>query len=472
MSTDNQPFTTHSVRDVCFDRELIERYGGRGPRYTSYPTALQFSDDFTVREYREQAAFSNRNPRPLSLYVHIPFCQSLCYYCGCNKVVTRNKDRIQSYLDHLYREVGMQAALFDSGRTVRQLHFGGGTPTYLSDSQLNELMATLRRHFALDTSDEREFSIEVDPRSVHGDSMAILAELGFNRLSLGIQDFDPAVQQAVNRVQSAADIATLVAQSRQSGFKSLSFDLIYGLPHQSVASFDRTLDQVIEMRPGRLAVYNYAHLPARFKGQRMIREQDLPDPSTRLEILHHTIDRLADAGYCYIGMDHFALPDDDLVKAQENGSLQRNFQGYSTHGNSDLVGLGASSIGSIGHSFAQNAITTGEYERLIDEGRLPICRGLEVDSDDRIRAAAIQELMCHDTFDFMRFGQAHGIDFADYFAPELSRLAPLAEDGLISLGRDSIRIEPKGRLLLRSVAMVFDRHLPDLSQDRRFSRAI
>lgn len=472
MNTQDQHFNSHPARDVCFDAELIERYGGRGPRYTSYPTALQFSESFTPVHYCEQAALSNREPRPLSLYVHIPFCKSLCYYCGCTKVVTRNQDRIQNYLEHLYQEIQMQAALFDQSRVVQQLHFGGGTPTYLSDSQLRDLMTQLRSGFDLDKSNSREFSIEVDPRSVHNRSIELLADLGFNRLSLGIQDFDPAVQVAVNRVQSANDVAAIVEEARQHGFQSISFDLIYGLPHQSVASFDRTLEQVIAMRPGRLAVYNYAHLPGRFKGQRMINDEDLPNPTTKLDILHHTIDKLGAAGYCYIGMDHFALPEDELVKAQENGSLQRNFQGYSTHGNCDLIGLGASAIGSIGTAFAQNAITTGEYESLIGSGRLAIKKGVEIDADDRLRAAVIQELMCHDHFDFEHFGSAHQINFTEYFAGEMTQLKPLATDGLISLEQNCIRIAPKGRLLLRSIAMVFDRHLPAANNDKRFSRTI
>ncbi|NNF15698.1 MAG: oxygen-independent coproporphyrinogen III oxidase [Gammaproteobacteria bacterium] len=464
--------TRHPVGDVCFDGELIKRYDGRGPRYTSYPTALQFTESFTPEDYHCQAANSNQERRPLSLYVHIPFCQSLCYYCGCNKIVTRNKQRIQSYLQHLYQEIGMQSALFDKDRVVEQLHFGGGTPTYLDDPQLIELMAQLRDHFDLETGDNREFSIEVDPRSVHDDSIRLLAELGFNRLSLGIQDFDPVVQKAVNRIQTVSDVAAIVSDARQYDFQSISFDLIYGLPLQSVASFDRTLNHVIAMRPERLAIYNYAHLPARFKGQRMIRDEDIPAPSTKLEILHHTIDKLVASGYCYIGMDHFALPEDELVKAQKNGTLQRNFQGYSTHSDCDLIALGASAIGNIGNAFAQNATSTPEYEKLISSGQLAIKKGIEIDADDRVRAAVIQELMCHDHLDFNEFGNAHQIDFGTYFATELSRLVPLANDGLIALEADNLRITARGRLLLRSIAMIFDRYLTTTDNDKRFSRAI
>ncbi len=475
-----QPFTIHPASDVCFDPELIERYGGRGPRYTSYPTALQLNEGFTADDYRAQAAISNREARPLSLYVHIPFCESLCYYCGCNKVVTRNRARIQRYLEHLHREIAMQSALFDAGRVVQQLHFGGGTPTYLGEGQLVDLMAALARCFNLEFGAEREFSIEVDPRSVHGESVGMLADLGFNRLSLGIQDFEPAVQIAVNRLQTVDQVTSIVCEARQYGFRSISFDLIYGLPHQSVAGFDRTLDRVIELRPDRLAIYNYAHLPARFKGQRMIKDEDLPSQATKLEILQHTIEKLASADYCYIGMDHFALAEDDLVLAQKDGTLQRNFQGYSTHGDCDLVGLGASAIGSIAHAFAQNAVSTPEYEALIGSGRLAIQKGIEIDDDDRVRARVIQELMCHGGLDYRRFGNVGGRRFEDYFATELVNLRPLADDGLLRLGPDGIRITPKGRLLLRSVAMVFDRYLAasggsnvrERSGDNRYSRAI
>jgi len=458
--------------EVCFDQALIRRYGGRGPRYTSYPTALQFGESFTADDYRRHARASNTSGRPLSLYVHIPFCKTLCYYCACNKIVTRNKERVQKYLRQLDREIDMQSALFDRIRKVEQLHFGGGTPTYLDETALRALMSHLRNAFAFEESDAREFSIEVDPRTVDSNMIAVLAELGFNRLSLGIQDFDERVQTAVNRLQSADDVDGLVWDARDNGFKSVSFDLIYGLPHQSVASFDRTLDMVLEMRPDRLAIYNYAHLPERFKGQRMINDADIPQPETRLEILHHTIDKLAASEYVYIGMDHFALPEDDLVSAQENGTLQRNFQGYSTHGNCDLVALGVSAIGSIGNVFSQNTVSTIEYETLLHEGHLPIRRGIEVDPDDLVRADVIKQLMCYDRLAFAEFGEAHDIDFTAYFEDEIGWLQPLADDGLIELDDDGILITSKGKLLLRSIAMVFDRHLDRRENDGRFSKAI
>lgn len=457
---------------VCFDQGLVERYGGRGPRYTSYPTALQFDEEFTAARYEKAARLSNQSGRPLSIYVHIPFCPALCYYCACNKIVTRNAERIERYLDRLYREIELQATLFDHGRLVEQLHFGGGTPTYLSNEQLCELMTHLAGAFSLDTSERHEFSIEADPRTVDEVSLRILADLGFNRLSLGIQDFAPDVQKAVNRIQTAAEVGALVDHARSDGFESISFDLIYGLPHQTVESFDQTLNEVIQMRPDRLAVYNYAHLPDRFRGQRMIREQDLPLPATKLKILQHTIEKLTDAGYLYIGMDHFALPEDELVRAQRNGTLQRNFQGYSTHRDCDLIGLGVSAIGSIGNTYAQNATTTREYGSLIGAGRLPISRGIAVDADDQLRAKVIQELMCHDQLVFADFDSKNHIDFVRYFAAELARLAPLAGDGLVLLEPEGIQITPKGRLLLRSIAMTFDRYLADDLNNGRFSKAI
>ena len=457
---------------VCFDTDLIVRYGGRGPRYTSYPTALQFSEDLTADDYRKNALASNASGVPLSLYVHIPFCHTLCYYCGCNKIITRNQERVDRYIEMLYREIDMQSELFDKSRKIEQLHFGGGTPTYLDKEQLDDLMAKLRSAFTFDESDNREFSIEVDPRTVDEDGIRHLAELGFNRLSLGIQDFDPVVQEAVNRAQTTDDVFGLVLAARDSGFESISFDLIYGLPHQTVESFDTTLELVIGMRPDRLAVYNYAHLPRRFKGQRMINDDDIPSPEVKLDILHRTIDSLCGSGYEYIGMDHFALPEDELVLARKNGTLQRNFQGYSTHRDCDLVALGVSAIGSIGNVFAQSSVTTMEYETLIGNGQLPIRKGIAVDDDDLLRADVIQALMCYDELSFEAFGAKHDIDFVQYFASEIERLQPLADDDLIELDQSGIVITQKGRLLLRSIAMVFDRYIDQTQNDNRFSKAI
>ncbi len=459
-------------RRVVFDPALIQRYGGRGPRYTSYPTALQFSDALTEAEYREHVATSNDRGAPLSLYVHVPFCKTLCYYCGCNKIVTRNQARIDRYLEMLHREISLQAGLFDSSRKTEQLHFGGGTPTYLDHQRLTLLMNALDDAFHFETSERREFSIEVDPRTIAHGTMHELVDLGFNRISLGIQDFDEDVQRAINREQTRDDIHHLVNDARSHGVDSISFDLIYGLPRQSVASFDETLEIVLGMQPDRLAVYNYAHLPQRFKGQRMIRDEELPSAETKLEILHHTIDKLMDAGHVYVGMDHFALPDDELVLAREDGTLQRNFQGYSTHGACDLIGLGASSISSIGNMYAQNVVTTMEYEARLEQHRLALAKGIVVDDDDQLRADVIQGLMCFDRLSFADFKDRHGVEFGDYFSREIGRLAPLARDGLVELDSGAITITPAGRLLLRSIAMVFDRYLASQADDQRFSRAI
>jgi oxygen-independent coproporphyrinogen-3 oxidase len=457
---------------VRFDADLISRYDGRGPRYTSYPTAPQFLDTFSADDYRNFALQSNRSQRPLSLYVHIPFCRSLCYYCGCNKIVTRNQQRISQYIDNLHLEIDMQAELFSDSRRVEQLHFGGGTPTYLADGQMAGLMDKLADRFGFADPDSREFSIEVDPRTVTEASIRFLANLGFNRLSLGIQDFDSAVQIAVNREQSESDIAHLLRTARTVGFKSISFDLIYGLPLQTTAGFDRTLGKVIAMRPDRLAVYNYAHLPDRFKGQRMIPDDQIPAPETKLELLRLTIDRLCSAGYRYVGMDHFALPDDDLVQARHKRTLQRNFQGYSTHRQCDLIGLGVSSISHVGNSYSQNAITTMEYEALIENGQIPVRRGIAVDDDDVIRANVIQALMCYDRLDFADFEKQYGVSIIDYFVDEIARLTPLIKDKLVRLSDDGINVTPRGRMLMRNIAMIFDRHLGPAAIAERFSKAI
>jgi oxygen-independent coproporphyrinogen-3 oxidase len=460
--------------DVCFDLDLITRYGGTGPRYTSYPTALQFTDTFTAEDHKEFASQSNQLPipRPLSVYVHIPFCQTLCYYCGCTKIVTRNEQRVTDYLRSLYREIELQAALFDKDRVVEQLHFGGGTPTYLAEEQLREVMRRLSANFDLQKTPDREFSIEIDPRTVDLNAIDTLAELGFNRLSMGIQDFDPQVQKAVNRIQSEESVRELTEKSRAAGFESISFDLIYGLPGQTVESFSRTLDTVIDLAPDRIAVYNYAHLPQRFKGQRMIKSEEIPSPDVKLDILNSSISKLIDARYEYIGMDHFALPDDELAVAQRTGELQRNFQGYSTHRSCDLIGLGISSISHIGDSFSQNVVGTASYAEILAQGKLPIQRGLVLNDDDRLRGAVIQQMMCFGYIDFDYFSQKFNIDFTEYFAAELQRLKPLEEDNLITTNTRRVDITTRGRLLLRTVARVFDIYSGDQSLSQRFSQTI
>ena len=444
-----------------FERDLVRKYDVTGPRYTSYPSALQFSEQVDSQAYREAAAASNEDmvPKPLSLYVHVPFCRVVCFYCGCNKVITANYSRAQAYVARLKREITSQAALFDSDRQVEQLHFGGGTPTYLNGDDLVNVVSALSEAFPMDRSSRREFSIEIDPRTCDTDKVALLAELGFNRMSLGVQDFDPDVQKAVNRIQTVEQTETVIQAARRSGFHSLNLDLIYGLPKQTPETFDRTLDRVLALRPERLAVYNYAHLPHLFKVQQRIRAEDIPDAEAKLAILELTIRRLGEAGYVYIGMDHFALPDDELAVAQRRGGLHRNFQGYSTRAECDLVGLGVSSIGKVGEGFFQNRKEPDSYAAAIDGGNLAVFRGYLLNDDDRIRRDVISAIMCHSRVEFAAVERDHGIDFREYFRDDLQRLEPLAEDGLVELQRDAVQVTPRGRMFLRNVGMAFDAYL-------------
>lgn len=462
------------MNSVEFDRAMIERYGGRGPRYTSYPTAVQFHAGFTEAEYREQVRRTDgaHPTAPLSLYIHIPFCHSLCYYCGCSKIVTRHADRAERYLGTLLREVELQAALFSPGRIVSQLHLGGGTPTYLDPAQMRRLMDALRSHFTLRLDGQREFSIEIDPRTVTPEDIAALAACGFNRISMGVQDFDPAVQKAVNRVQSFEETEALVRAARSAGFGSVSLDLIYGLPLQTVAGFDRTLERILEVCPDRLAVYSYAHLPQMFRAQKLIHEEQLPAPAVKLDILRRTIETLTAAGYVYIGMDHFALADDELVKSQIRGDLQRNFQGYSTHGQCDLIGLGVTAIGHVGDCYGQNAKEIEAYTRSVEQGHLPIVRGLVMDADDRLRNTVIQEIMCLGRLNFASLADRFGIDVRTYFASELERLETLQQDGLLQLNEAGLSVSGRGRLLLRAIAMVFDRYVATHQVKQAFSKII
>ena len=456
-----------------FDRALIEKYDRPGPRYTSYPTAPQFHQAFAVDDYRAAAQASNQvaQPKPLSLYIHIPFCQSLCYYCACNKIITQKTHRAVEYLTYLKREIAMQAALFDKSRKLTQLHFGGGTPTYLTSEQLAEVMDCLHQAFNLDDSDDHEFSIEVDPRTISRERIAELRAQGFNRLSFGVQDFDAQVQAAVNRVQSEEQIYDLVAAAREARFKSVSVDLIYGLPLQTVASFDLTLSKIIALRPDRIAAYSYAHLPEMVRAQRLIRREDMPPPERKMELLELTIKRLTAAGYVYIGMDHFALPDDELTLARANGTLQRNFQGYSTHGQCDLIGLGVSSIGNVGDSYSQSVKELSQYYARIDQELLPVQRGYQLNDDDRLRREVISDLMCHGRIDFARIEARHGICFKDYFADSLARLDQHVADRLLRIEDAALQLMPQGCLMLRSVAMAFDAYLGD-SQKGNFSRTV
>lgn len=456
---------------VIFDPELIKRYDKSGPRYTSYPTAVEFHEGFGTAQYQTQAAQSNTSLNPISLYFHIPFCDTVCFYCGCNKVVTKDRSKAAPYLQRLHKEIAMQGKLFDTKRVVDQLHWGGGTPTFISHEEMRELMTVTREHFQLHDDDSGEYSIEIDPREVSSETISILRELGFNRMSLGVQDFEPAVQKAVNRIQSESETLGAIDAARREGFKSISVDLIYGLPHQSVESFHRTLDKIIDVDPDRLSVFNYAHLPEMFKPQRRISADDLPSAEVKLEILKQTIQRLTEAGYVYIGMDHFAKPEDELAVAQREGNLYRNFQGYSTHSDCDLIGLGITSIGQVAHSYAQNVKTMDEYYERIDNQQLPIFRGIELDADDLLRREVITQLICHFQLDFGRIEQQFNIRFEDYFALELKELQSMQGDGLLSLSKDHIKVEAAGKLLIRNICMVFDRYLRN-RQEQRFSKVI
>ncbi len=462
-------------QQVKFNTDLIKRYDVAGPRYTSYPTAVQFVEGFDANAYRRYTTASNNEliPKPLSLYVHLPFCHSLCYYCGCTKKVTRHTEQGVRYLELLDREIEMQGKLFDDDREVEQLHFGGGTPTFHTDEEMSALMAQLGRHFALSDSDNREYSIEVDPRTVGNDRLAKLAELGFNRISLGVQDIDPKVQEAVNRIQDPQATLDMVEYSRKLGFNSVSIDLIYGLPHQTSDSFGNTIDTVVKVKPDRLAVYNYAHMPHIFRAQRMINADDIPSPETKLELMELTIRKLTDAGYVFIGMDHFALPEDELTIAQKEGHLQRNFQGYSTRRQCDLVGLGVSAIGKVGDCYAQNQKDIPSWQKAVSEGRLPIWRGVSLTTEDRLRRGVIEAIMCHGEVHFDQFEANFDIDFNDHFALELGNLQQLEKDGLLKMTETGFKATPEGRLLLRAIAMNFDEYLQTKqSSVPRFSRVI
>lgn len=457
-----------------FDPALVARYDVAGPRYTSYPTAPQFTAEFDETALRTAIRASNEEPipRPLSLYVHVPFCMSPCFYCGCNRVITRDVGQADRYLERLYREIELIAPLFDRDRPVRQLHFGGGTPNFLDASRMRELMESLARHFSFSHEADREYGIEIDPRFADGEYVRALGELGFNRISVGIQDFDPAVQQAVNRIQSFEQTREVIDAARAAHFRSTSVDLIYGLPLQTIDGFSRTLDQVVALAPDRVAVYGYAHLPEMFKAQRQIDAAELPDAATRLALFGCALEKLSAAGYVYIGMDHFARFDDELARAQRAGTLQRNFQGYSTHGDCDIVGLGVSAIGRVGDSYSQNARDLIGYYAALDAGRLPVVRGLQLDEDDLIRRELIGELMCHGMLNKRAFGLRHRLVFDEYFAHERQCLRPLVADGLVEEDARMLRVTSRGRLLLRIIAMCFDAYLGDAAQASRYSRVI
>ena len=457
---------------LTLDSELIQRYNVNGPRYTSYPTALQFNP-FTPSQWQQAVEHSSFINKDLSLYFHLPFCATLCYYCACSKIVTRKREPAREYLDLLKRELSLVAQHFPD-RFVSQLHWGGGTPTFLNDDQITELMAVTNDNFRFRDDQEREFSLEIDPRTVDVNRISHLRQAGFNRLSLGIQDFDAKVQKAVNRVQSFGQTKEVILAARGNDFKSISVDLIYGLPHQTVKSFTKTLEQIVSLSPDRISIYNYAHLPDRFTPQKRILVSDLPAPEAKLKILQLCIESLTSAGYVYIGMDHFSKPDDDLAIAQVNGTLQRNFQGYSTHADCDLIAFGITSISQIGNAYSQNVKTIDEYRDCLNRGELPVQKGVLIDPDDMIRKKVIKNLICHYSLDFSAISQEFSVDCLDYFESELIELQPMIEDGLVVVSNQGISVTQKGRLFIRNICMVFDRYIvgaPD-QENSRFSRAI
>ncbi len=461
-----------SANQLIVDLELIRRLDKNGPRYTSYPTADRFVEGFNADNYglwvtkRDIGGVS----RPLSLYIHIPFCNTLCFYCACNKVITKDRSKSAEYVGYLIKEMAMQAMLLGPDQVIEQLHFGGGTPTFLSDDEIRRVMEAIRQHFRL--VDDGEYSIEIDPRKVTDETIALLGEAGFNRISIGVQDFDAEVQRAVNRIQSEEETLRVIHAARANGFKSVSIDLIYGLPKQTLDGFGATLDKVIAADPDRLSIYNYAHMPTIFKPQRRIHDEDLPAPQVKLDILDMAVNKLTSAGYVYIGMDHFAKPEDELAVAQREGKLHRNFQGYSTHSDCDLVALGLSAIGKIGPTYSQNYRDLEAYYDALDRDVLPIMRGMELNADDLLRRAIIQALMCHFELAKDSFSNDYQIDFDGYFAIELEELRDYEREGLLEISAQSIRVTPKGRMLIRNICMVFDKYLRTRQEHAIYSKVI
>jgi oxygen-independent coproporphyrinogen-3 oxidase len=462
------------MHSLVLNPELLQRYDVAGPRYTSYPTADRFVEAFGEQDYL-QALEQRRDgvgakAYPLSLYVHIPFCESLCYYCACNKIITKHHERGAEYLRYLEREVDLNIAHLGQGQVVSQLHLGGGSPTFLSDEELTQLMTMLRRSFQF--APGGEYSVEIDPRTVTRERLAHLAEQGFNRLSFGVQDFEPVVQKAVHRIQPAEQVFDLVAASRELGFESVNVDLIYGLPMQTPETFERTLEQITQLRPDRIALYAYAHLPERFKPQRRIHTQDLPPAASKLVMLSSAMRVLMAAGYVYVGMDHFALPTDALAVAKRQGRLHRNFQGYSTQPDCDLIALGVSSIGRVGPTFSQNVKTLDEYYDLLNQGRLPVVRGMALSRDDLVRRSVIMALMCQGSVLFESVELAHLVEFKQYFAPEMESLASMQDQGLLTIDDTGIHVTELGWFFVRGVAMVFDKYLQADKNRARFSKII
>jgi oxygen-independent coproporphyrinogen-3 oxidase len=465
-------FMGEADNQLVVDLDLIRRLDKNGPRYTSYPTADRFDETFSVERYREWMGKreTSGNSGPLSLYIHIPFCNTLCFYCGCNKVITKDRSKSAVYVSYLIKEMAMQAMLLGPDQVVEQLHFGGGTPTFLSDEEIRQVMAAIRQHFKL--VKDGEYSIEIDPRKVSEETIALLGAVGFNRISIGVQDFDAQVQSAVNRIQSEEETLRVIQAARANGFKSVSIDLIYGLPKQTLEGFGVTLDKVIAANPDRLSIYNYAHMPTIFKPQRRINEADLPAPQVKLDILYMAVNKLTKAGYVYIGMDHFAKPEDELALAQRQGKLHRNFQGYSTHSDCDLVALGLSAIGKIGPTYSQNFRELEDYYNALDRDVLPIMRGMELNADDLLRRAIIQGLMCHFELTKEDLNRKFQIDFDRYFSSELEELHEYEREGLLNMSPQKISVTPKGRMLIRNICMVFDKYLRTREKHAVYSKVI
>lgn len=457
---------------IEFDTDLIKRYDKSGPRYTSYPTAVSFTPEYKEDNYHQHARLSNTAGGPLSLYFHIPFCDTICFYCACNKIATKDYSKTPTYLEYLYREMDMQTALFDSSRVVEQLHWGGGTPTFLKHHEIEELMAYTRKSFNLLDDDSGDYSIEIDPRSVSKDTIKLLRDVGFNRFSLGVQDVDEKVQKAVNRIQPIKETQAIIDACRDNDAHSVSIDLIYGLPLQTVDGFAQTLQKAIEMNPDRMSVFNYAHLPHIFKPQRRINADELPNAEDKLKILQQSIETLTRAGYEYIGMDHFAKPDDELAIAQAGGSLHRNFQGYTTHAECDLIAMGVSSISSIHNSYSQNEKDLDGYYAAINAGKLPLIRGLSLTDDDVLRREVIQQLSCHFKLDFTEIEEQYDVQFNDYFSTELEELQLMQDDDLLTVSKNEIQVSAKGRMLIRNICMVFDEHLRRQTITQSFSKVI
>lgn len=455
------------MSEIIWDSALIQKYNQSGPRYTSYPTALEFHENYTEQDF--EAAAKRYQNRPLSLYVHIPFCHQLCYFCACNKVITRHQHKADIYLGYLEKEIISRAQLFKH-RTVTQIHWGGGTPTYLSEAQSARLMAMLKANFTI--AENAEISIEIDPRQIEFSMLDHLRSLGFNRMSMGVQDFNKDVQKAVNREQDEEFIHDMLERARALGFESTNLDLIYGLPLQTVESFMFTLEKVIALNPDRLSVFNYAHLPSRVPGQAKIKEHQLPAPETKLTILQKTIEILGNAGYKFIGMDHFAKPHDELAVAQEQGVLHRNFQGYTTQEECDLLGLGVSSISLLGDTYAQNEKDLKIYYALVEEQGHALYKGLALTQEDCLRRDVIKQLICNFKLDFALLEAQYGIQFTTHFAEDLALLKPLMDDELIKLTDTGLQVSPKGRLLIRNICMCFDTYSREAAKRQQFSRII